>query len=164
MKPYWRDAFEFLYYTGLRRGELIYLEWNDLNLDPVSPTVTIQSKPEHPLKTNQERVIPLNAKMIELLERQTRPKDHNWVFKAKTGGIIDPDKLYHGLAVALKKLGLEGNVHKFRHSFASQLVMDAASLEAVSKLLGHSSIEMTMIYAHLSPDHLRVAVNKLTLD
>ena len=41
------------------------------------------------------------------------------------------------------------------------VVTDGAGIETVSRLLGHSTLEMTMIYAHLAPDHIRKAVNKL---
>ncbi len=51
----------------------------------------------------------------------------------------------------LKKLG----AHGLRHTFASHYVMNGGSLYALSKLLGHSSIKITEIYAHLSPDYLR---------
>lgn len=82
----------------------------------------------------------------------------------KNGGKIHRDKIYRCLQSALKKIGLQGNVHKFRHTFASHLVMKGVGIETVSKLLGHSSIEMTMKYAHLAPDHLRKAVDLLIDD
>ena len=53
-------------------------------------------------------------------------------------------------------------VHTLRHTFASQLVMQGVDLPSVSKLMGHSDIETTMIYAHLAPEHLADAVNKLS--
>ena len=53
-------------------------------------------------------------------------------------------------------------VHTLRHTFASHLVMSGVDLPTVSKLMGHSDIETTMIYAHLAPEHLADAVNKLS--
>jgi hypothetical protein len=52
-------------------------------------------------------------------------------------------------------------MHKLRHTFASQLVQNGVELYMVSKLLGHRSIKMTEIYAHLAPAHLQNAVIKL---
>jgi site-specific recombinase XerD len=52
-------------------------------------------------------------------------------------------------------------LHTTRHTFASQLVMAGESLETVAKLLGHADLETTRIYAHLSPDYLKRAVEKL---
>jgi len=53
--------------------------------------------------------------------------------------------------------------HTLRHSFASRLVMRGVDIRTVQELMGHSTILMTMRYAHLSPGHLRETVNKATL-
>jgi hypothetical protein len=63
---------------------------------------------------------------------------------------------------ALKNAGLRHiGWHALRHSFASHLVMRGAPIKSVQELLGHCSIEMTMRYAHLSPDVRREAVKLL---
>ena len=161
LKPHWRDIFEFLYCTGLRKNELINLTWSDISLDNPNPSITIQAKDGWNPKTSQRRIIPLNKRAQAILQRQTHSSTHPYVFTGVSRGKIHHDRIYTALKRTLARLGLSGDVHKFRHTFASQLVMQSAGIEAVSKLLGHSSIEMTMIYAHLSPDHLRRAVEKL---
>jgi site-specific recombinase XerD len=62
-----------------------------------------------------------------------------------------------------KKAGLAKRLtmHGLRHTFASHLVMLGVSIMAVKELLGHESIEMTLRYAHLSPDVKREAVRRL---
>jgi integrase len=160
-KPTYRDTFEFLYHTGLRKGELINLTWGDVDLKSKSPVIKIQSKKEWDIKTLKRRVVPLNARAAELIRRQKRSGTSTYVFTAPEGGQIHRDRIYHELKRALGVLGLEGDVHKWRHTFASHLVMNGVGLETVSKLLGHQSIEMTMKYAHLAPDHLQNAVRSL---
>jgi site-specific recombinase XerD len=61
-----------------------------------------------------------------------------------------------------RRLGIEDvNIHTFRHTYASYLVMSGVDLVTVKELLGHSEIAMTMRYAHLVESHKVAAVNKL---
>ena len=57
--------------------------------------------------------------------------------------------------------GLKGSLNTLRHTYASHLVQAGVDLYTVSKLLGHSSIAVTMVYAHLSPESMGEAVKKL---
>jgi len=62
----------------------------------------------------------------------------------------------------LEHCGIKGaSLHTLRHTFASHLVMNGTDVYTVQKLLGHSSIKTTEIYAHLAPDFLKAAVQKL---
>ena len=60
-----------------------------------------------------------------------------------------------------KTAGVKSFLHKLRHTFASRLVQSEVDLYSVSNLLGHSSIKMTEIYAHLTKDTLRKTVERL---
>ncbi|MCP4568807.1 MAG: tyrosine-type recombinase/integrase [FCB group bacterium] len=67
----------------------------------------------------------------------------------------------------LIKIGQEAGIkelttlHALRHTFASQLIINSVDLPTVQKLMGYSDIQTTIIYAHLAPDHLADAVDKL---
>ncbi len=166
VKGYYRDAYEFIYHTGLRKEELIYLTWDDVELENGAPVIKIQAKEYAPgrhwtPKSKQRRMIPLNKRAVEIIQNQQKSDTHNFVFRAPMGGQIHPDRFLETLKLGLKKIGLDGNVHKIRHTFASHLVMKGVGIETISKLLGHSSIEMTMKYAHLAPDHLHKAIDML---
>jgi integrase len=82
------------------------------------------------------------------------------LFKERGGGAWGQIRTAFERAVA--KAGLRDfRFHDLRHTAASHLVMRGASLSDVKEILGHSDMKMTMRYAHLSPAHLRRAVDKL---
>ena len=69
---------------------------------------------------------------------------------------------YLSLNKLLKELGIKNaNIHTFRHTFASYMIMNGVDIVTVKELLGHSDITTTMRYAHLMPNHKMWAVNKL---
>ena len=150
----------FLLHTGLRREELLHLIWNDIALE--RKVLTIQAKDDWRPKDFQVRHIPLAAPALEAL--QALPGSHEPqtpVFRDRARGIFNADTLTHRFADIVRGLNLDGNLHSLRHSFASHLVMSGTDLYTVSKLLGHSSVKTTEIYAHLSPDFLKAAVERL---
>jgi len=162
VKPYWRDHLEFLYFTGLRKAEFINLTWSDVTQGK-KPEITVQGKDDFNTKTNIARQIPLCPTAVEIIKRRKKLAHPKYVFSQPDGSKMQPWTLNDLLKPVLKELGFTGNIHQFRHTFASHMVMNGAGIEAVSKLLGHTSVKTTMIYAHLSPDYLREAVNRLRL-
>jgi len=161
VNPFWSDKYEFLYHTGIREGELINLQWSAVNMEEDNPKIKIQASEDWQPKTNERREIPLNRTAFEIIKQQTQSDKHNYVFKTNEGHKIKAKTIYDNLKSKLKKIGLQGYVHTFRHTFASHLVKKGFGIETVSKLLGHSTTEMTMKYAHLAPDHLKKAVDML---
>ena len=158
----WRPFLEFILHTGLRKGEAINLIWENVNLNSPHPTITIISRDDWQTKTGQHRTIPLNTRAVEILQAQLNKQ--YYVFLSTTGKKVLPDDPYHALKKALNTLELNGDVHKLRHTFASKLVMAGETLYTVGKLLGHTDPKTTQIYAHLSPNHLRGAVDKMLTD
>ena len=86
-----------------------------------------------------------------------------YVFTGEDGKRIFKNRLLRRVKTLAKKLKLGDNigVHTLRHTFASHLVMKGVDLATIKQLLGHSDIETTMIYSHLTDDHVDRAVEKL---
>ncbi|HTY24581.1 MAG TPA: site-specific integrase [Desulfomonilaceae bacterium] len=160
IEPHWRGCLEFIVNTGLRKGEMINLTWDDVSLDPVDPRITVASSEEWETKSGKSRIVPLNSRALEIIQsvKGNHPK---YVFTSATNKKMHPDEPYHALKDALTKLGLEGDVHKLRHTTGSKLAMQGVDQFAIKDLLGHSDIKTTQIYTHTSSEHLRDAVKKL---
>ncbi len=145
--------------TGLRRGELLHLEWKDVDLD--GKWITVDGATA---KNGQTRRIPLNAEATTVLKswRQcmSRRASTTRVFPGTDGERMQRvDTAWRGLnAIA----GIENfRFHDLRHHFASRLVQSGIDLNTVRELLGHADITMVLRYAHLSPDRLTMAVEKV---
>ncbi|UCD83402.1 MAG: site-specific integrase, partial [Deltaproteobacteria bacterium] len=106
-------------------------------------------------KNNERREVPINETLQNALEGLKKPGEY--VFCDKEGQPYkDIKRSFH---TALRKARIEDfRFHDLRHTFASQLVMAGENLATVKELLGHKSIEMTLKYAHLSPDQKIKAV------
>lgn len=112
-------------------------------------------------KGGRSREVPLSARALEAL-RAHRHLRGPFIFCDERGAYLKNDTLRTGLIRACKRAGRrEVGWHTLRHTFASHLVMCGAVLKGVQELLGHASLEMTMRYAHLSPDVRRDTVGLL---
>jgi integrase len=159
----WRTMILTALRTGMRHGELIGLRWEDVDLVAGRITVrqnVVDGKIGTP-KSGKPREIPLG------IEVRTALKEHRHlrgplVFCNMSGELLGTVDTRLPLWRACKKAGLRQiGWHALRHSFASHLVMRGASLKAVQELLGHSSIQMTMRYAHLAPEVVNETVRLL---
>lgn len=153
-----REIYVVLLYTGLRIGELVNLEWSDV--DFVRRAITVRPKAFWKPKGNEERLIPMHDAVFFALFR--REKVGRWVFCDKAGEKLKIHSLETRFSRQLKKLGISNaNLHTWRHTFASYLTMRTGNIRAVQKLLGHKSIRTTEIYSHLSDKHLHGVVGQL---
>jgi len=156
--PRLRDIITILLNTGLRWGELQNLEWNDIDWNEKMIHIRVK---EHWSPKGDERRIPMNKPVQETL--RSLPNRSNWVFTTSTGNHVRQQGTWTAFKKACQRAKLENvTLHTLRHTFASHLVMAGVDLATVSKLLDHKDISTTMIYSHLSPDHLRQAVEKLS--
>ena len=150
--------------TGMRKSELENLEWSDIDFK--RRKISIQRK-EFWQPKSKDREIPLSNQLYKLMkqhrESNRRGLNSSFVFPHRDGGKIKI-KLRDKLIEITHRVGIENvsKIHTLRHTFASHLVMSGVDLPTVMKLMGHSDIQTTMIYAHLAPDHLADAVNKLS--
>ncbi|MDE2028372.1 MAG: tyrosine-type recombinase/integrase [Candidatus Omnitrophica bacterium] len=149
-------------YTGMRKSELEYLTWSDIDFE--RKKIKIRYKDDWSPKTS-EREIPINNGLLEVLQKQKEKKSNScpYVFH-KNDQRIYPDKLRKELVKITKACGFPDvtKIHSLRHTFASHLVMSGVDLPTVKRLLGHADIETTMIYAHLADEHVDRAVEKLS--
>ena len=139
--------------TGLRRGELLKLRWRSIDFNRQLLTV---EGPDS--KTRQTRHVPLNTEAMSILRRwQEQVSGGSRVFAVMTS-------FKTAWLHALKRAKIaKFRWHDLRHHFASRLVQRGVPLNTVRDLLGHSSIAMSLRYAHLAPDQRREAVAKLNL-
>ncbi len=144
--------------TGMRKAELVNLEWSDIDFE--QKTLRIQRKAFWVPKAG-ERTIPLVEGLLNALNGL--PRTSNFVFVDKKGRQFNPNRIRHIVIKAAKIAGIKDltEVHALRHTFASQLIMKGVDLPSVQKLLGHQKIETTMIYTHQTTQHLRDAIAKL---
>lgn len=106
-------------------------------------------------------IIPENILKGTVAKNATAP---HWIFTTKTGSQVRQQGTWSAFKLACQRARIDNaTLHTLRHTFASHLIMAGVDLATVSKLLGHKDISTTMIYSHLSPDHLKQAVEKLQL-
>lgn len=137
--------------TGARRGELLNLRWADVDLKARRLTFRVT-------KNGEARTVPMTDTLREALLALPRPLDTEaHVFPER-----EPQVLTRRFARLAGRLGLKNlRFHDLRHDAASTLTMAGVPQRTVMAILGHRDPRMTMRYQHVSPDHLREAVQAL---
>jgi integrase len=146
--------------TGLREMELLTLRWDQIRF---KESILILDNRTHITKGKKIRTVPLNHTALAVLRKQKlNYTTGQLVFKLD--GITNREKYVQNnfrKYVKLTEVNPRLNFHSLRHTFASWLVQAGVSIYEVSKLLGHSDIKTTQIYAHLRGDDLRRSVELL---
>lgn len=149
------DLTIFAVYTGLRRGELLNLKWNQIDIDS---KMLFLNNTDFITKSKKIRTVPLSKKVIAVIKRRNRIDE--FVF-SRNGEKLDGDFVTQ----KFKKYVIDAEVnsklhfHSLRHTFASWLVQKDVPIQKVSKLLGHSDLSVTQIYAHLTVNDLQSSVS-----
>jgi integrase len=165
---------------GLRRNESLGLVWEDIDLekevlyvrfqigrvpDPDRPGKTLLIRRE--LKTmTSRRQLRLAGDLVEMLKahRDAAPyevTDQTFVVSYYRGKATDPDALTQWLKRVAKTVDVEVSPHRLRHSAATLMLNKGASIEAVSKVLGHSDIRITGVYAKVLDETSAAALDLL---
>ena len=149
--------------TGLRQGELLGLQWQDVNLEKgflVVRRSVFRGRVGSP-KSNKGRVVPLCDEAMEALIAHRHSRSP-YVFCDRRGEPLTDNQCKWPLERACAHAGLRHiGWHALRHSFASHLVQQGTNILKVQQYLGHSDIRVTMRYAHLNPEIERESVKVL---
>jgi integrase len=160
----WRPMIAVALKTGLRVGELLALRWGDVDVVAGQIVVrrTLWHGEEGAPKGGRHRPVPLSEEAAATLKVHRHLRGP-YVFCSEAGSRLTHSTVKDVVPQACLRAGLAKRItwHGLRHTFASHLVMRGASLKAVQELLGHESIEMTLRYAHLTPDVRRATVRLL---
>ncbi|MGC6478769.1 MAG: tyrosine-type recombinase/integrase [Flavobacteriaceae bacterium] len=145
-----------LYYTGIRRAELIGLNVSDLQFH--SGQLKVLGK------RNKERMIPLLPILQKQLESYLSHRaslatihDPSYLFIGENGKKLTPNFVYRLVNSYFNKVSTKTKTspHMLRHSFATHLLDQGADLNAVKDLLGHSSVAATQVYTHSSMQKIK---------
>jgi integrase len=150
--------------TGMRRGEILSIRWKDVDFDR-KRIVLIDTK------NGSSRQVPLAGAATEELKamlaakkaakvQALKPIGDELVFPGKTGD--DPVDIRDAWETAVKKAKIENfRFHDCRHTAASYLAMNGATLLELSQILGHKTLSMVKRYAHLTEQHLHNVVERM---
>jgi integrase len=145
--------------TGARRGELIRLQWTDVALGPPAPQAIIQDT-----KNGDPRRLPLVGKALEAIRALELANNglSRFVFPSRR----DPDKPYaafdaHWYAALETARISDFRFHDLRHTCASYLASQGASLLEIADVLGHRTMAMVKRYSHLAQEHKTAVIEKM---
>jgi integrase len=163
--------------TGIRLGEVLAVQWGDLDFHGRSITIrrnVVRGHITRP-KNGKTRRVDMSQQLTEVLQQlQTQRKAETlrrgwpevpvWVFCSTTGGVLNKENLRTRVFYrCLAKAGLRHvRIHDLRHTYASLLIQQGESLAYIRDQLGHHSIQVTVdIYGHLVPGGNKAAVDRL---
>jgi integrase len=169
-------------YTGMRKGEMLALRWQDIDLAGQKIHVRHSLyrengvfKLKEPKSRSGRRIIPIPAQLVEVLamhqarqeqERQWeegRWEEYGFVFTTRRGRPLDGSNVYHQFTEAQKEAGLTPvSVHELRHTYGTNLANLGISPSNLKGLMGHSQASLTMNhYTHLTEPAADEAAKRL---
>ena len=151
-----RTIIEMLYFTGMRRSELIGLRYVDVDMSEGTVKVTG--------KRNKQRIIPLVKPFLKRLDEYIKIRDENndagrkeWFFITDKGNKLYDKYVYNTVNRYLSFVTTieKRSPHVLRHTFATHMLNNGADLNSIKELLGHSNLSATQIYTHNTFEKLK---------
>lgn len=150
----------FAAYTGMRISELIGLRWENINQNAIIVSEQIYRGVSDTPKGDKTRVIPLHPKLKEFVRTN---RASGLVFTNINGGPLDYrittrslERFYNRNQIPIKKF------HAYRATFCTNLCRNGVPIQVASKIMGHSSIEVTAkYYTSISLDEMKEAIEKI---
>ena len=148
--------------AGLRCGEMMALEWPDLDLAPGQLAVRRSDWRGHVTvpKGGRPRHVPLTTRLAVALRTQRHLRGLR-VLTTDTGAPLTHKMVEYLVRRAARRAGVQPGVHILRHTFCSHLAMRGAPARAIQELAGHQDLSTTQRYMHLSPATLESAIRLL---
>lgn len=142
--------------TGMRQGEIMNLRWE--NVDLFKGRITL-----HQTKNGERRTVPLRGLALQLIQGiATHKRLHIGLLFPSKEDQNKPIDLRFPWEQALKKAGITNfRFHDCRHSCASYLLMNGATLAEISEVLGHKTLAMVKRYSHLSEMHSAGVIERM---
>lgn len=143
-----------LYETGMRRSELAGLKVSSVDFS--SMTIKVLGK------RNKERLIPIENELAHNIKdylalKKQEMGESEWLFVGRKGRQITPADVYQTVRKHMTALSNADRIspHVFRHSFATHILNEGGSIEAIRELLGHADLATTEVYTHVTREHLK---------
>ena len=151
-----KDFFYISLLTGARRGNVLEMNWRDVNFERAVWTIK-------ETKNGDSQTIPLIHQALVILDKRYKYKINDWVFpssNSKSGHIEEPKKAWKRLLV---RAGIKDlRIHDLRRTLGSWQAATGANSYIIGKSLGHKSQQATAIYARLNLDPVRGSMEKAT--
>ncbi|MBI4565941.1 MAG: tyrosine-type recombinase/integrase [Planctomycetes bacterium] len=141
-----RDLIFFALNTGARLGEMLYMEWSDVDFD--RGLIYFRCKPEHTIKDREERTVRANDALLEMLRRRRLVcGTTRWVFPNAKGGILGRENALRELKIVARRVGIpEANFQMMRRTFLRACAENGMPSFVLKALAGHSSVRTTEQY------------------
>jgi integrase len=156
------DAYIFMLNTGIRMGEMIGLQWNDIDIDNKKVhikrnVVSVKNRKNDTYEKNvqdsaktyaSDRTIPLNKTAIDCLTylKSIKTFDDDFVINSRYGGVVPPNSFEKTYNLIIDKAGIDRSkhgTHTLRHTFATHHFKNKVNIKFISKWLGHQDVSTT---------------------